>query len=78
LNRRESRLLLTIRDDGKGVEDHIAQLRPGSIGIGLGGMRERAKELGGELRVSNADPGTLVEVVIPSPVLISQPPTVTV
>jgi hypothetical protein len=28
-------------------------------------MKQRAKELGGELRVSNASPGTLVEVVIP-------------
>jgi signal transduction histidine kinase len=40
-------------------------LRAGSIGIGIGGMRERAREFGGELRVTNADPGTLVEVTIP-------------
>jgi signal transduction histidine kinase len=39
-------------------------------------MRERAKEFGGELRVSNADPGTLVEVVIPSSVLVSQQPVI--
>jgi signal transduction histidine kinase len=40
-------------------------LRPGSVGIGLGGMRQRAKEFGGELRLKNADPGTLIEVTIP-------------
>jgi len=29
-------------------------------------MRQRVREFGGEFRVSNANPGTLVEVVIPS------------
>jgi len=28
-------------------------------------MRQRAKEFGGELRLKNADPGTLIEVIIP-------------
>ena len=42
-----------------------AELRPDRIGVGLGGMRERARHFGGDLRVSNANPGTLVEVVIP-------------
>jgi signal transduction histidine kinase len=28
-------------------------------------MRQRAKEFGGELRLKNADPGTLIEVTIP-------------
>ena len=41
------------------------ELEPASIGVGLGGMRQRAKELGGELRPNNANPGTLVEVVLP-------------
>jgi signal transduction histidine kinase len=28
-------------------------------------MRQRAKEFGGELRLQNAQPGTLIEVTIP-------------
>jgi signal transduction histidine kinase len=35
-------------------------------------MNQRAKEFGGELRLINANPGTLVEVVIPSPDAVSQ------
>jgi signal transduction histidine kinase len=54
------------RDDGKGISDPIAELRPGSIGIGIGGMSQRAKEFGAELRLANAYPGTLVEVIVPS------------
>jgi signal transduction histidine kinase len=35
------------------------------VGVGIGGMKQRAKEFGGELRLSKADPGTLLELVIP-------------
>jgi signal transduction histidine kinase len=57
--------IISIRDDGKGVGTQITQFRPESIGVGIGGMRQRVKELGGLLRVANVDPGTLVEVVVP-------------
>ncbi len=66
LTHNENGVIVTIRDDGKGVDEDVAQLRTGSLGVGIGGMRQRAKELGGELRVSNINPGTLVEVIIPS------------
>jgi len=58
--------MVTVRDNGKGIAEHIAELQPGSIGMGIGGMRQRVKEFSGELRVENANPGTLVEVVIPA------------
>ena len=57
---------VTVSDDGKGVEEQVAQLRPDSIGVGIGGMRQRVRELGGNLRLVNANPGTIVGVVIPS------------
>jgi signal transduction histidine kinase len=60
------RVVINILDDGKGIDSNIAQLRPGSIGIGLGGMVQRATQFGGELRLSNSHPGTLVEVVLPT------------
>jgi PAS domain S-box-containing protein len=63
-----SEITVRVRDDGKGLDDRVMQFRPDSIGIGLGGMRQRAKEFGGEIRISNACPGTLVEVHIPSSV----------
>jgi signal transduction histidine kinase len=66
LTQREGQVVVMIRDDGKGIEDPIVELRPGSIGIGIGGMSQRAKEFSGKLRLTNADPGTIVEVVIPS------------
>ncbi|HXW91547.1 MAG TPA: PAS domain-containing protein [Terriglobales bacterium] len=56
---------VTVEDDGKGVEERTVKLQPGGIGVGIGGMRQRAKEFGGELRMVNTNPGTRVEVVIP-------------
>jgi signal transduction histidine kinase len=69
---REGNVVVMIRDDGKGIENPIAELRPGSIGIGIGGMSQRAKEFGGEFRLANAEPGTVVEVVVPSLMAASQ------
>jgi signal transduction histidine kinase len=61
----EGQVAITVRDDGRGISDHIEKFHPDSIGIGIGGMRQRVKEFGGELRLRNASPGTVVEVVIP-------------
>jgi len=35
------------------------------IGVGIGGMQQRVKEFGGDLRIGNANPGTFVEVTVP-------------
>jgi len=66
LNENNGRITVTVRDDGKGIEEQVIQLRPESVGVGIGGMRQRVTELGGSLRLANANPGTIVEVVIPS------------
>ena len=63
--KQDSQVVVTVRDDGKGISDHVAEFRPDSIGIGIGGMRQRVKEFGGELQLRNSSPGTIVEVVIP-------------
>jgi signal transduction histidine kinase len=65
IRKKGPQVIIAVRDDGKGISDRIAEFRPGSLGIGLGGMRQRAKEFGGELRLKKLTPGTLVEVVIP-------------
>jgi len=71
LVQKETCLTLRVLDDGKGVGEQILQLQPGCIGVGIGGMRERARELGGEFRMLNANPGTIVEIVIPCSVAVA-------
>jgi signal transduction histidine kinase len=36
-----------------------------NLGVGIAGMRERVRQFGGELTVSRAEPGTLIEAKIP-------------
>jgi PAS domain S-box-containing protein len=72
LTQEAGRVVVTVRDDGKGVSDELVELRPGTVGIGVGGMKQRASEFGGELRLINANPGTLVEVVVPCESAVSQ------
>src|SRR5450755_846231 len=66
LNEKEGQIVVTVCDDGKGLDDQVVQLRPESVGVGIGGMRQRVNELGGRLRLANANPGTIVEVIVPS------------
>jgi two-component system NarL family sensor kinase len=54
-----------VRDDGKGISEDIERFQSASIGIGIGGMIQRVKEFGGELKIRNSRPGTIVEVSIP-------------
>jgi signal transduction histidine kinase len=55
----------------------VTDFRPDRIGMGIGGMRQRVKEFGGELRLERLNPGTLVEVVIPTKSLPQPPQTPT-
>jgi signal transduction histidine kinase len=71
------KVTVTVRDDGKGVEQGVTEFRPDRIGMGIGGMRQRVKEFGGELRLERLNPGTLVEVVIPTKSLPQGPQTST-
>jgi PAS domain S-box-containing protein len=65
LTQKEGIIVVAVRDNGKGIGREIEELQPDSVGVGIGGMKQRAKEFGGELRLSNARPGTLVELMIP-------------
>jgi PAS domain S-box-containing protein len=55
-----------VRDHGKGVPSQLVGGRASrGLGVGLAGMRERVRQFGGELTISRAEPGTLVEAKIP-------------
>jgi signal transduction histidine kinase len=77
LKQQNSQLVITIRDDGKGIGKGVAEFQYGSIGVGIGGMRQRVKEFGGVLRLENANPGTRVEVTLSCSGLVLPKATVT-
>jgi PAS domain S-box-containing protein len=73
LNQKDGLIVVSVLDDGKGIDKKLSELRPEKMGVGIGGMKQRAKEFGGELRLTNADPGTLLELTIPSVAVLREP-----
>lgn len=66
VSQQENHVAVIVRDNGKGLGEEIVKLRPGSVGVGLGGMRQRVEQFGGELHFTNGHPGAIVEVIIPT------------
>ncbi len=65
IKREGDQVSLQVKDGGKGVPSDLMDRLSKSIGVGIGGMRERVRQFGGHLKLSPAHPGTLVEVVLP-------------
>lgn len=65
LDRRAGRLVLEVADDGRGFGEAARDGRP-AAGLGLQGMKERARAHGGTLRVrSSPGGGTVVTLRVP-------------
>jgi PAS domain S-box-containing protein len=55
-----NQVAVRIRDFGKGIGPTAS-----ASGVGISGMKERVKLLNGELKVVKAEPGTIVEAIVP-------------
>lgn len=57
---------IEVRDDGRGLaESMLARAPERATGVGIAGMRERVRMLGGRLDVESCAPGTCVRAVLP-------------
>jgi PAS domain S-box-containing protein len=58
-------VIVRVRDYGKGLPKEVnIKTSSSNLGVGITGMRERVRQFGGELTLSRAQPGTLVEARI--------------
>jgi signal transduction histidine kinase len=60
--------ILTVRDYGKGIAPELLETFRATgtkSGVGLAGMRERIRDLGGHLIIQPCTPGTLISVTLP-------------
>ncbi len=69
LHTQAGRMCLTVQDDGRGVPAEVREGRRGaSVGLGLLGIEERVRELGGSLSIlSQKGKGTLLKIIVPLP-----------
>ena len=64
----DTRVVLTIRDFGNGFPSEVLDpfWKTGNVGVGLAGIRERLKELGGRLEIESNRGGALLRAMIPA------------
>lgn len=66
-----NQVILEVRDEGKGMPERFNLGVGGRMtkesGVGMMGMRERVRTLGGQLQVEHAQPGILIRAIMPVP-----------
>jgi PAS domain S-box-containing protein len=69
LEREEDQVLLQIKDHGRGMPKPASVDTSGveSLGVGIAGMRQRIRQLGGILEIDSSDQGMTVNVRVPIP-----------
>ena len=69
IRREPERMILEVRDNGRGISpDLLARFEQtgAGMGVGLSGMRERVRELGGAMKLEAAsDAGTRLRIAVP-------------
>jgi signal transduction histidine kinase len=65
---RDSQVVVQVEDEGKGIppEKREAMVSAGTPGVGIRGMRERIRQLGGALEITSDGAGTVVLARLPA------------
>jgi PAS domain S-box-containing protein len=65
----DGNVVLEVKDEGKGAPPGVLEFSGdalGTLGVGLRGMNERVRQLGGKLELSSSEKGMTVRAVIPT------------
>jgi len=62
ISRSANAVTMEVRDEGHGIQTDQS---PAAAGVGIAGMRERARQLGGQLDIHSNDSGTTLIVILP-------------
>jgi PAS domain S-box-containing protein len=61
IEREQGKICMSVQDEGKGMSpEKLAEIQSQGIGVGIRGMRERVRHLGGELTIESNGSGTKV------------------
>ena len=66
--REKARVGIEVRDEGKGISpERLAEIHSRGLGVGISGIRERLRQLHGEVKIVSNASGTTVSATIPIP-----------
>jgi signal transduction histidine kinase len=67
IDQKSDKILVTVSDNGQGIPVGVLNhsSHTNSVGIGITGMRERVKQLGGLLEIDTGHHGTVIKATIP-------------
>ena len=65
--RADSEIRLAVADEGKGIPAYLRSDRDAifAAGVGIAGIRERTRELGGDMQIESTDGGTTITIALP-------------
>lgn len=68
VNREGASVRVEVRDEGRGMPpDRLSEIQSKRSGVGIMGIRERLRELNGEMSIDSSEGGTTVTATIPIP-----------
>ena len=69
----EDAISVQVADRGKGMSlEKLSNIRSNASGVGIRGMRERVRQLGGQMIIQSDDSGTTVAVTLPVTLVVPQ------
>jgi signal transduction histidine kinase len=71
-----NQVTLQIIDHGRGIPSEMVEAVSSvgsTVGVGIAGMRERVRELGGQLLIKSGNTGTLLRAVLPAADVVAPP-----
>jgi signal transduction histidine kinase len=64
----DGNISVEIKDRGKGMSvEKLSEIQSNASGVGIRGMRERVRQLGGQINIQSDSSGTTVTVSLPAP-----------
>jgi PAS domain S-box-containing protein len=74
IERKDGIVSLEIRDEGKGISpEKLARLQSQGSGVGMRGMTERVRQIGGEMEIESNENGTKISFAFPAPATETSP-----
>jgi PAS domain S-box-containing protein len=68
IGREKAQVHIEVRDEGKGISpERLVEIQTLGSGVGIGGMQERLRRFGGEMKIESSRSGTTVFATIPIP-----------